>query len=517
MTETSAVEPKMWAEDKLPSEIVETIRAWEAKQTPAQDRMPEPDNVGRVHFDLRPISKAAVNEYRGNEIPNWESLGLDPQKLYPLLRDPEELIKGAKSSDGIQLLVKHIPVNADDHQPDVIGGTTGTDAVFKAPYLYNTLTAWSREAIDGIEDKSRKELSAAYHYDADMTPGTYEGTPYAGVMRNLKFNHVALVEKGRAGPDVAIDEALMPPAPVQPKPTTPPVSKRTLLMTKKTLTGVPSRTAVRLQAALATVAMDSAIDFAPALKGLTAKNFKARKAGLVKTILATDGMEEAMAPAAAATGATPDDVIMKVLEMVEGQTAAAPPEADEQPPMATEPNAGPPAAAEGSKMDMAKIKAWLASKGMGEDDMSELDGMMADDEEETEEEKAERLKKEAAMDDKEPMVTKAAMDAALADATKSVMKTQRDITAAASYVRPWVGELAMDESIGSASDVYRKALIVLGVSDAKTMHADALKAVLGAQGKPGDRKRGGDTAVAMDSAAASSYETRFPNAARIRA
>lgn len=460
------------------------------------------DTVGRKHYDRVPISKANICEYRGNEIPKWQDLGLEPTKLYRMLRDPDELAKAASTFNGIQLLYKHVPVSADDHRPDDIVGTTGTAAEFEHPYLYNALSVWAQYAIDGIDDKTRHELSSSYHYDADMTPGKFEGQPHDGVMRNLHGNHVMVCKDGRAGPDVALDEA--PHKPIMETH----MAKKAILM---------SRTATRALAALSVLAMDSKIDFSPALKGLTAKNLKTRKAGLVKSILAMDGMEEAMAPAAAASGATPDDVIMKVLSMVEGQTAAEPPEADEVPEASTDPNAGPPAAA-GGQMDMGKLKAWLATKGMGEDDMSELDGMMGDpgedeEEDETPEAKAARLAKEKGAMDNEPMVSKTAMDAALKSHGDTILRTQREITQATAYVRPWVGELAMDESIGCATDVYRKALTSLGVSGAAGMHADALKSVLDVQAKPGDRKV--REVVAMDSAAEKSLAERFPHAASI--
>lgn len=469
------------------------------------------DSVGRKHYDRVPISKAAVNEYKGSEIPKWQELGLQADKLYRLLRDPEELAKAASTFNGIQLLIKHTPVSAEDHKPYDIAGSVGTNAEFEKPYLYNAVTVWTQAAIDGVEDKTRHELSSSYQYDADMTPGTYEGQPHDGVMRNIRGNHVAVIPKGRVGPDVALDEAL---------PQHPPVKKE-FPVTKKT--ALLSRTALRLQAAVSALAMDEKPNLGPVLKGLTAKNFVARKPALAKGLrLAFDDI--------GATGATPDDVIMKVLDMVEGQTAAEPVEADEapagaQPAAATEPNSGAPAEA-GGKMDMAKIKAWLASKGMGEDDMSELDGMMGDpaeDEDETEEEKKAREAKavtdKAAKDaEMKDMVSKPAMDqaisAAVATVEKRMLETSREINGAFNYVRPWVGELANDSAITGPTDVYRKALTSLGVANAATLHADALRAVLDAQPKPNARTAR-EPAMAMDSAAATSYETRFPGAARI--
>jgi uncharacterized protein len=83
-------------------------------------------------------------------------------------------------------------------------GSTGTDAAFETPYLRNSLVVWARDAIEDIESEIKKELSSAYRYRADMTPGTYEGMPYDGVMRDIVGNHVALVDSGRAGPDCSL-------------------------------------------------------------------------------------------------------------------------------------------------------------------------------------------------------------------------------------------------------------------------------------------------------------------------
>ena len=136
-----------------------------------------------------------------------KELGLEPDRIYKLYRDPQELAKAAPSFNGIQLLRKHVPVDADDHRKYDIVGTTGTDACFEAPYLRNSLIVWSQEGIDLIESEQQKELSAGYHYKADMTPGYADGEAYDGVMRGIEGNHVALVEEGRAGSDVVVGDS----------------------------------------------------------------------------------------------------------------------------------------------------------------------------------------------------------------------------------------------------------------------------------------------------------------------
>ena len=174
----------------------------------AQDRsLRSYDQDGRLHVESSNISKATVNPYYGSEIPNYQQLGLDPKKVYYLLRDPEELEKAAPTFNNLPLLSKHIPVSADEPQKEVIAGTTGSDTVFENGYLKCSLAVWDAEAIAGIESGEQVELSSAYHYTADMTAGEFEGRHYDGVMRDIVGNHVALVDVGRAGRDVVVSDA----------------------------------------------------------------------------------------------------------------------------------------------------------------------------------------------------------------------------------------------------------------------------------------------------------------------
>lgn len=174
----------------------------------AQDRsLRSYDQDGRLHVESSNISKATVNPYYGSEIPNYQQLGLDPKKVYYLLRDPEELEKAAPTFNNLPLLSKHIPVSADEPQKEVIAGTTGSDTVFEDGYLKCSLAVWDAEAIAGIESGEQVELSSAYHYTADMTAGEFEGRHYDGVMRDIVGNHVALVDVGRAGRDVVVSDS----------------------------------------------------------------------------------------------------------------------------------------------------------------------------------------------------------------------------------------------------------------------------------------------------------------------
>lgn len=167
------------------------------------------DKVGRLQVAISNISKANVCPYYGREIPNAEALGLEPDKIYRLYRDPEELKKAAPTFNNIPLLCIHTPDFPGDPPREYRVGVTHSSAAFDGTYLTNGLSVWDNSAIAGIETEEQEELSSSYQYVADMTPGTTpDGEEYDGVMRDIVGNHVALVETGRAGSDVLVADSL---------------------------------------------------------------------------------------------------------------------------------------------------------------------------------------------------------------------------------------------------------------------------------------------------------------------
>ncbi len=166
------------------------------------------DENGFLHVASSHITKATVNPYYGREIPGCERLGLDPERIYYGFRDPEELRRSLPTWAGLPLHIEHHPDSADAPEKLTRVGAVGK-AVWNAPYIDAPLTVWDRQAIDAIEDGSFRELSCAYRYEPDFTPGRYEGVEYDFVMRDIRGNHVALVEEGRAGPDVVVADAAL--------------------------------------------------------------------------------------------------------------------------------------------------------------------------------------------------------------------------------------------------------------------------------------------------------------------
>lgn len=166
------------------------------------------DIDGRLKVARSHISRACVNEYLGSEIPGCEALGLDPDRIYNLLRAPTELKRAEATFNELPILLKHDETSAAEPKKDLVVGTTGSNATFDGDYLDNSLSIWDGEAIKLIETGTQKELSCGYRYKVEMKPGVFRpGESYDGVMRSIVGNHVALVEKGRAGPDVMVGDS----------------------------------------------------------------------------------------------------------------------------------------------------------------------------------------------------------------------------------------------------------------------------------------------------------------------
>ncbi|OMQ49932.1 DUF2213 domain-containing protein [Burkholderia pseudomallei] len=174
------------------------------------------DKDGRMRVSISRISKADVNPYWGREIVGGDELGLDPDRVYNVLRPPEELEKAAATFNTLPILLVHKHVSADDPKNELIIGTTGSNAAFDGQYLTNDLAIWDGEYIEKIKSEEQRELSSSYRYKPVIKSGTYNGAQYDIVMTEIIGNHVALVVEGRAGPEVTVaDSQIQPPEKVR--------------------------------------------------------------------------------------------------------------------------------------------------------------------------------------------------------------------------------------------------------------------------------------------------------------
>ena len=147
------------------------------------------DANGHMHVADSVISSAVVNDYMGAEVADWQSLGLDPNKVYRLLRDPKELEAGVPSFHGKPLLSTHKAHFADDHDKEIQVGTV-MNPRWNDPDVRAELEIWDAETIRAIESGEASALSCGYHYTPVMEPGVHDGKSYDGRMTAITGNHV---------------------------------------------------------------------------------------------------------------------------------------------------------------------------------------------------------------------------------------------------------------------------------------------------------------------------------------
>jgi 8-oxo-dGTP pyrophosphatase MutT (NUDIX family) len=468
------------------------------------------DNDGRLHVEVTNISKANVCPYLGREIPDWYGLGLDADKVYHLYRDPEELAKAAPTFNNIPVLSEHVETNAGNHKHELVIGTTGTDAEFKAPFLRNSMSFWDGDAIEDVERELKKELSSAYRYRADMTPGTApSGERFDGVMRDIVGNHVALVEEGRAGPDVVVGD-----------------SNKELNMKKKVVK--VSQKAVMARGALASfiqprLAADAKMpSLAAILLGVNAKNFGEKKSAIFAGV--KKALEGKLAKDASAEG------LKALLDSLEKTPVAEGMDPKDDVTLDAEEDPKDPGVVKVDKPDpmeaimqllegkvppelMEQIKALCAPEAGADEPppfkgMPKADCMVGDEDDED----------LMAGDKDKEMIDKPAMDAALkkqrAEIETAVAKTHKAIREAERAVRPYVGEIS--QAFDSAADVYRHTLKALKV-DIEGVDSSAYPAMLKLVPVPGAAKTHvqNEASLGMDAAATADFVKRFPGASRI--
>ena len=170
------------------------------------------DADGRMRVRDCILSTAEVNPYRGREVVGYADLGLDPNRVYDLYRDPTELGQPdtLKSFEGLPLMIKHVAQTADNPRKEYVGGSVH-NVRFDGKHLRGDLLVWDGHAIDLIESDELSDLSCGYRYVPVMRSGDADGQAYDGRMTAIRGNHVALVDDGRASGAHVADAAFRDP------------------------------------------------------------------------------------------------------------------------------------------------------------------------------------------------------------------------------------------------------------------------------------------------------------------
>ena len=127
-------------------------------------------------------------------------------KVVRELRPPEEVFKldSLHSLSGAPFTLRHppemiTPKNVTKYQKGHVLENIRQDG----DKVACSVIISDADAIEAVENGLR-EVSCGYHADIFDEAGVYHGQPYDVVQRNIRYNHLAATEKGRAGPEIRI-------------------------------------------------------------------------------------------------------------------------------------------------------------------------------------------------------------------------------------------------------------------------------------------------------------------------
>ena len=146
------------------------------------------------------MARTGVQEYRAYEL-GLDADGMDPMKVIRLHRPPEEVFDGASmaSFEGKPITIEHPPVAVTSDNWAQLAKGEVRDVGRSGDLMTGTLVIRSKDAIEAVQD-GKVQLSNGYTFELDMTSGTTaDGRAYDGIQRNIRGNHVALVDAARCG------------------------------------------------------------------------------------------------------------------------------------------------------------------------------------------------------------------------------------------------------------------------------------------------------------------------------
>lgn len=144
------------------------------------------------------IARTGVQEYLASEL---GLDGLDPMKVVRLYRPADEVFRpeSMASFDGKPVTVDHPPVlvTRDNWKTYAVGDVCNVRR--SGDFMAAKIVLKDSAAINALK-AGKHELSNGYTFTLDMTPGVApDGQGYDGVQRNIRGNHLALVEAARCG------------------------------------------------------------------------------------------------------------------------------------------------------------------------------------------------------------------------------------------------------------------------------------------------------------------------------
>ena len=142
-------------------------------------------------------ARTGIQYYAGHEVDS-------PLPRVAVYRDAAEVFAHAslRSFAHAPLTLDHPaePVTAENWK-DLAVGEAASEVLRDGERLRIPLIVKAKDAIDAIRS-GKRELSVGYSCDLHFVDGVApDGTPYQAVQKNIRANHIAIVDRGRAGPE----------------------------------------------------------------------------------------------------------------------------------------------------------------------------------------------------------------------------------------------------------------------------------------------------------------------------
>lgn len=139
------------------------------------------------------VARTGIQEYLACEL----GLDGDPMRIIKVMRPEEEVFNADSlaSYNGVDVTIEHPSKFVDSATYNQISKGTALEAVRDGDFVKANLIIKSKDAIDAVQS-GKVELSAGYSAVYDEAPSD---APYDFIQRNIKINHIAIVDRARAG------------------------------------------------------------------------------------------------------------------------------------------------------------------------------------------------------------------------------------------------------------------------------------------------------------------------------
>jgi len=150
------------------------------------------------------VARTGIQEYLGSEV------GMRDRAVVRVYRPPEEVfdLDALRSMAHRPVTNDHpsVAVTSDNWRELAVGIVGGEIDASDGKFISVPLALMDAAAIRDWEG-GKRELSMGYTCDLDPTSGvTADGLQYDAIQRNIRANHLALVDRARGGPELKIGD-----------------------------------------------------------------------------------------------------------------------------------------------------------------------------------------------------------------------------------------------------------------------------------------------------------------------